>query len=733
MSGTNNSFDYRPFVAPKYWPTWFGFGLLRLSILLPYPVLILLADMLGSLGYALMPARRRITRANLRACFPDRSARQIRRLSRQSFCSATASIFESALAWWASDARLKKLYRIEGLENVQLAQEQGKGILLLGGHYTTLEISGRLLAYHLDVYPTYKPAHNKLFEAVMTHARRHANKGLLESRDMRGIIRCLKQNQTVWYAQDQDFGHYSSVFAPFMGVPASTLTLTSRLARTSKAPVLPFYSERLPGGQGYLLRIGKPLADFPSGDDVRDATAVNQAIEEQVRRTPEQYLWGHRRFKTQPKGMPQLYRPRRDKRLRRYSRLLGLLAIPAVFYTGWQAWKARSGPYFRERLGLGQFPSGPFDIWLHAASVGEVNAVIPLIKLMRARYPQLRLLLSVNTPSGQATAIKALPADIPCHFLPIDWQFAVERFIRQIRPRCALIVETEIWPNLYLHTHYLGIPTLIINGRLSAKTFEAPEIIRGPLSRTMESIYMVLARSEEDGERFIRMGLDDRNLRIMGNLKFASEAGPQAVTAFATDQPYVLAASTRPGEEKYIVQCWQKLALDEHLLIIVPRHPRRKEEILADLASLGNPPRVRSQGEQPDADSRIYLADTFGELPAFIKGSELVIMGGSLQDFGGQNIIEVARLGKAVIFGPHMDNFKQEAELFIEHEAGMQVKDQGRLCQAIAELLSDPARAQQMGINGQQLIEQMSHVHEQYLAELERQLPTVFHSSPERE
>ncbi len=733
MSGASNSFDYRPFVAPKYWPTWLGLGLLRLSLLLPYPALILLANLLGRLGHGLMPERRRITRANLRACFPDKSEREIRRLGRQSFCSATASVFESALAWWASDRRMKRLYRIEGLENVEQARQAGKGILLLGGHYTTLEISGRLLAYHLDVYPTYKPAHNKLFEAVMTHARRRANKGLLESRDMRGIIRCLKQNQTVWYAQDQDFGHYSSVFAPFMGVPASTLTLTARLAKTSGAPVVPFYSERLPGSQGYLLRIGKPLADFPSGDDVRDATAVNRIIEEQVRRTPAQYLWGHRRFKTQPKGAHQLYRARRDRRLRRYSRLLGLVAIPALFYTGWQAWKARSVPYFRERLGLGNFPAGPFDIWLHAASVGEVNAVLPLIKLIRARHPQLRLLLTVNTPSGQATASKALPANMPCHFLPIDWQFAVEKFLAQTRPRCALIVETEIWPNLYLHTHYLGIPTLIINGRLSAKTFEAPEIIRGPLSRTMEAIYMVLARTEEDGERFVRMGLDERNLKIMGNLKFATTGQPRAVTAFATERPYVLAASTRPGEEKRIVQCWQKLALDEHLLIIVPRHPKRKEEILADLASLGCSPRVRSQGEDPDADSGLYLADTFGELPGFIKGSELVIMGGSLEDFGGQNIIEVARLGKAVIFGPHMDNFRQEAELFLEHEAGMQVKDQGRLCQAIAELLSDPARAQQMGINGQRLIEQMGHVHEQYLAELERQLPAVFHSSPERE
>jgi KDO2-lipid IV(A) lauroyltransferase len=184
-------------------------------------------------------------------------------------------------------------------------------VILLGGHYTTLEISGRLLAFHTDgIQPIYKPAHNALYEAVMAGARKRLFDDLLDNSDMRTILRNLKRGKIIWYAPDQDFGRDRSVFAPFFGVPTATLTTTSRLARLSGAPVLPFSSERLPQGRGYVIRIHAPLPDFPSGDDVADASAVNAVIEAQVRRTPEQYLWVHKRFKTRPLGEPGVYRRR---------------------------------------------------------------------------------------------------------------------------------------------------------------------------------------------------------------------------------------------------------------------------------------------------------------------------------------------------------------------------------------------------------------------------------------
>lgn len=305
-----DAFRARDFLAPRYWPTWFGLGVLRLLVLLPFVWQVKLGGTLGALMYRALPKRRRIAEINIRLCFPDASPAAREQLVRGAFRSAAMAVFEGALGWWASDRRMRRLYRVEGLEHLEAARRLGKGVLLLGGHYTTLEISGRFMAYEIpDLRPTYKRARDPLFEAVMARSRRRYYDALLSSADMRAILRSLKEGKVCWYAPDQDFGRERSVFAPFLGVATATLTTTARIARASGAPVLPFYSERLPGAQGYLLRIGPALEAFPSGDDVQDATAINQAIEAQVRRTPEQYLWLHRRFKSRPHGEPDVYSP----------------------------------------------------------------------------------------------------------------------------------------------------------------------------------------------------------------------------------------------------------------------------------------------------------------------------------------------------------------------------------------------------------------------------------------
>lgn len=297
------------YIAPRYWPTWLGLALLRLALLLPYSAMLAVGRGLGSLLYHLIGSRRHTARVNIRLCFPelDDSARE--NLVKESFVSAATSLFEGVLSWWGSDARLKQLYRIEGLEYLEAARAQGRGVILLGGHYTTLEISGRFLAFHVQgLQPIYKPARNKLFEAVMANSRKHLFDDLLPSADMRTIVRNLKKGKVVWYAPDQDFGRERSVFAPFFGVPTATLISTARLAKLSGAPVVPYYSERLPGKEGFLLRLAPALENFPSGDDLADATLVNQVIEEQVRKVPGQYLWLHKRFKTRPEGEADVYR-----------------------------------------------------------------------------------------------------------------------------------------------------------------------------------------------------------------------------------------------------------------------------------------------------------------------------------------------------------------------------------------------------------------------------------------
>ena len=729
MSETRNTdFQVKDFLAPKYWPTWLGLGVLRLSCYLPYAWILYFGTALGWLGFYLLPGRRRITRTNIGLAFPELNEQRQREIVKESFYSASIAIFESALSWWGSDTKLSSLYQIEGLEHLQAAQQVGKGVILLGGHYTTLEISGRLLAFESsDVYPTYKRAHNRLFEALMTQQRRQVSAGLIKSSDMRTILRCLKDNNIVWYAPDQDFGIQNSVFAPFMGVSTATLTITARLAKRSGASVLPFYSERLPNRQGYLLRLGAPLKAFPSGDDVVDATAINQAIEDQVRRTPEQYLWGHRRFKTRPHGEPLFYKPRRDSSLHKYSLLLGLLSLPAILYTAWQAWRYDDRCYLTERLGVANYSTGPFDIWLHAASVGEVNAVMPLVELVTQQHPDLSILFTANTPTGGITARNKLPAGVTFHYMPIDWQFAVERFTAQVKPRALLVTETEVWPNLYLHCFHKGIHLAIINGRLANRMLSASRWIKRVYCRALEEVYWILARSEQDRDNFLAMGAKDQYTKVVGNIKF-STSHQNVVEPFTTDRPYVLAASTRDGEEHLIAECWKKLSPEQCYLVIVPRHPKRLLQILRDMKPLELNIAIRSRNEPINQNTQIYLADTFGELNQFIAGCQFVIMGGSLKPFGGQNILEVARAGKGVIFGPHMDNFSNEAGLFIEHEAGLQIKTDAELCATIARLLSEPERAEHLGKNGLQLMQQTGDVAERYMHELESLLP-VFQSN----
>ncbi len=714
-------FRARDYLAPRYWPTWAGLGLLRLLIRLPDPALRALATGLGHLGYHLMPQRRRITRTNIDRCFPELDKAARRRLVRESFTSAILAVFESAIAWWAPDARLRNRYTLEGKEHLEQALAAGKGAILLGGHYTTLEISGRLLGYEVpNVWPTYKRAHNPLVEALMYRARSRNNAGLIPSKDIRRIVRRLRAGDVVWIAPDQDFGLSRSVFAPFMGIEASTLTVIERLANMSGAPVLPYYSRR--EGDHYRLRIAPPLKNFPSGDSVTDATAVNAAIETGVREAPGQYLWGHARFKTRRRGEPQFYRARRDRRLRRYSRLLLLISLPATGWTLWQAFRHRDMRHARQRLGLGPFPPGPFDHWFHAASVGEVNAVAPLMERLHQRWPHARLLLTVNTPSGKQTAERRLGETAAIAYLPLDWQFAVRRFFDATRPRNSLVVETELWPNLFLEAHYRGAPVTIVNGRLSRRTLEAPVFVRAILQRTLESVFAVLARSQADADHYLGWSrFLEGHVDVVGNLKFAA-APRQPVTPFDAGRPYILAASTRPGEEQRLARLWQQLETD-HLLVIVPRHPKRLKAILSDLAPGGLPVAVRSRNERITEATRIYLADTFGELPAFIAGSRFVIMGGSLEPFGGQNILEAAAAGKAVIFGPHMDNFADEARLFLEREAGRQVTDDAALQESVRELLAHPERAEAMGRQGRNLMTEMSDMADRYLERLEARLP----------
>jgi KDO2-lipid IV(A) lauroyltransferase len=300
-------FAYINYLTPRYWPTWLGLALLRLSVFLPYAAMEFLSHGLAKLIIIVLPGRKRIAEINIRLCFPELTESEVQAMVRATINFAAMSFFEISLAWWASDKRMKPMVSFEGVENIEAERKNDRGIILLGGHYTTTEISGRLLVYYMrDFRPVYKAARNKLFNTFMVNNREKAINRSLENRDMRKIISALKKGSSIWYAPDQDFGPENSVFAPFMGVKTATLIATSRLAKLSGAAVIPIYSARCDDGK-YIIRFGKSFEDFPSGDDIKDASKINSAIEEHVRQYPEQYLWLHRRFKTRPQGEPKIY------------------------------------------------------------------------------------------------------------------------------------------------------------------------------------------------------------------------------------------------------------------------------------------------------------------------------------------------------------------------------------------------------------------------------------------
>ena len=282
-------------------------GVLRCAIMLPYAWQCRLGSGLGIALYHLHRKRRNIVATNIRLCFPDLSLSERTALAKENFRQTGISVFETALAWWGKTDRLRRLCQIEGLHHVHEALKLGKGVILLTGHSTSVEMGGRLFALYVPMQAIYRKVRNELVNAVTLHARRRGLVRVEPRTKLRSTIRGLKENVPTWYAPDQDFGTRGTVFADFMGVPAATLVASAKLAQLSGAKVVPFFPYRLPGYAGFKLVLDPPLEDFPSGDDHIDARRVNEVLEHQVARAPAQYLWAHRRFKTRPPGEPGIY------------------------------------------------------------------------------------------------------------------------------------------------------------------------------------------------------------------------------------------------------------------------------------------------------------------------------------------------------------------------------------------------------------------------------------------
>jgi KDO2-lipid IV(A) lauroyltransferase len=291
----------------SYALAWLAAGLLWCVTRLPFAWQLAIGRLLGRVLLGLARKRRDIAWTNLALCFPALTEDERRRRLAAHFDSLGTALVETALSWWGPDRRLKPLATVTGLEHLEAALRQGRGAILLSAHFTTLEIGGRLLALHAPFHVLYRDHRNPVIETLQQRARRRRFEKAIPRGDLRGMLASLKQNRPVWYAPDQDFGRDNSVFVPFFGVPAATLTATSRLARLSGAPVVPFFPRRLPGARGYELTLLPALENFPGVDIEQDARRLTGLVEACIRQQPEQYLWVHRRFKTRPPGEPPVY------------------------------------------------------------------------------------------------------------------------------------------------------------------------------------------------------------------------------------------------------------------------------------------------------------------------------------------------------------------------------------------------------------------------------------------
>ena len=295
-----------PPLGPRTWPTWLGIGIMALLARLPWPLQRGLGRALGGVLRPLLGERRRIAARNLALCFPalDDSARAS--LLRQHFAALGIGLFEFARAWWGSVAPLRRGLQVDGLEHIEAARAGGRGVIVISGHFTTLEICGRLLCDHVPLAGMYRPHAQAAMEWAVKHGRLRYAAAMFGRDELRPALRHLKQGGLLWFAPDQDTRRGDSVFVPFFGRPASSLTSTHQLARLSGAAVLAFAHVRRPDG-GYTLRLSPAFADFPSEDAVADTSRVMATIEGMVRAAPAQYLWIHRRFKRQPNGGEDLY------------------------------------------------------------------------------------------------------------------------------------------------------------------------------------------------------------------------------------------------------------------------------------------------------------------------------------------------------------------------------------------------------------------------------------------
>lgn len=395
--------------------------------------------------------------------------------------------------------------------------------------------------------------------------------------------------------------------------------------------------------------------------------------------------------------------------------LLIYIAAPVAFLA--QAWRGVRDPSYRERrrerFGFGQRIEGG-SIWVHAVSVGEVQAAAPLVRALLARYPATRLVLTTVTPTGAARARLLFGDAIELRYVPFDLPGSVRRFFDRIGPRVAIIIETELWPNLYAECGRRAVPLVLASARISPRSVRRYRLLV-PLFREALSHGIVIgAQSEADAERFRSIGASPARTHVTGNIKFDFELdgavpgrGRAWREAQAAARPIWVAGSTHEGEEAIVLDAHAKLCVSHPgaLLVLVPRHPNRFTEVAALLDQRGVAWVSRSDGAPVVASTKVVLGDTMGELMMFYAAADVAFVAGSLVPVGGHNLLEPAAVGVPILTGPHNFNGEDIYRKLVEAGAVLTVDDARSLAAQLAWLLSDPSRRGALGELGRRAVE----------------------------
>jgi 3-deoxy-D-manno-octulosonic-acid transferase len=402
--------------------------------------------------------------------------------------------------------------------------------------------------------------------------------------------------------------------------------------------------------------------------------------------------------------------------VRQIYTLLWILVLPFALLR--LLWRSRRAPAYRrrwaERFGRFAPPARTGGVWVHAVSVGETQAAQPLIKRLLAEPAAQPVTVTTTTPTGSARVGELFGDQVFHVYLPFDLPWAVDGFLDRVRPRLLIMVETEIWPNLLAGCAARGVPTLLANGRLSARSARGYARLDGFARETFAAIGAVAAQSDADADRFVALGVPPDRVQVTGSMKFdvairgsVKEQAEVLRRDWGTGRPVWVAASTHEGEEEAVIEAHRQVlaVLPEALLVLVPRHPERFERAAQLVRRAGLPMVRRTERTAVAAGTAVFLGDTMGELPVFLGAADAAFVGGSLVDIGGHNVLEPAAFGVPVVFGPHMHNFAAISRLLLEADAAEQVRDGRSLGEVVLRWLGDASERTRIGENGRRVVE----------------------------